>query len=94
MFLTALTATFLPSSCLGDLMELPFFTVVPMKSAPFSEVEAAPFATALTGTFLDWAISRDVVLLKPNWNWPETTPGTIAAPPWAGVISSLRPRFS
>lgn len=92
MLLSALTATFLPSNCLADLIGLPFFTVVPMKSAPSSAVEATPFATTLTGTFLDWATSRDVVLLKPNWNWPETTPGTIAAPPWAGVSSSLRPR--
>jgi hypothetical protein len=94
MFLSVLMATFLPSRSLGDLMALPFFTMRPLKSLPCTPVEAIPLTTALTGTLLVWATINDVTLLKPNWNWPLTTPGTIAAPPCAVEMVSFRPCFS
>ncbi len=68
MFFSVLMATFLPSRSFGDLTGLSPLTVSASKSLPTSPVEAIPFATAFTGTSLDRAIMRDVMLLKPNWN--------------------------
>lgn len=74
-------------------MALPFLTVMAPKSLPATPVDATPLAMAFTGTPLDWAIISEVMLENPNWNWLETTPGTIAAPPCAAVIDSFRPRL-
>lgn len=93
MFFSVLTATFFPSSSFADLIGLPFFTVMAPKSLPATPVEATPLTTAFTGTFWLWAIISEVMLLNPNWNWPLTTPGTIAAPPCAVVMDSFRPRL-
>lgn len=91
MFFSVLTATFLPSSSFADLRVLPFLTTRAPKSLPETPVEATPLAMAFTGTLLDSASIREVMLEKPNWNWPLTTPGTMAAPPCASVIDSFRP---
>lgn len=91
MFFSVLMATFLPSRSFADLTELPFFTAIPAKSLPCKPVEAMPLETALIGTPDAWAISREVTLEKPNGNCPLATPGTIAAPPEAVDMSSLRP---
>jgi hypothetical protein len=66
---------------------------IPPKSALSLPVDATPLDTTLSGNPRDWAISSEVTLLNPNWNWPLTTPGTIAAPPWplSRVSSMLRP---
>lgn len=82
----------MPPSSLADFSALPFGTAISAKSAPGFPVEATPLTTALTGTFLDRATSSEVMLLKPKSNCPETTPGTIAAPPCASVGSSFSPR--
>ena len=50
-------------------------------------------ATTLRGSPRDWAISSEVTLLNPNWNWPLTTPGTIAAPPWPVSMVRSMPRL-
>lgn len=91
MFLSVLTATFLPSRSLADLIGLSLFTTTAPKSAFCLPVEPTPLTTTLTGTPLDWATISEVEFEKPNWNWPLTTPGTIAAPPCAMVIDRLRP---
>lgn len=93
MFLRVLTATFLPSRSLAVFSGLFPFTTMPAKSPPSLPVEATPLATALTGTFLSAAIISEVTLEKPNWNWPLTTPGTIAAPPWAPTSVRSMPRL-
>ncbi len=92
MFFRVLMATFLPSSSFADPTGLSPLTVSAAKSLPASPVEAMPFATARTGTLLDWAIISEVMLEKPNSNWPLTTPGTMAAPPCALEKSSFSPR--
>ena len=38
---------------------------------------------------LGCASISDVMLLNPNWNCPLTTPGMIAAPPWALTMLQL-----
>jgi hypothetical protein len=55
-------------------------------------VEATLLDTTLRGSPRSWAITSEVTLLNPNWNWPLTTSGTIAAPPWpvSRVSSMLR----
>ncbi|RAJ86882.1 hypothetical protein K377_02563 [Streptomyces sp. PsTaAH-137] len=93
MFLRVLTATFLPSRSFADFRALPFLTTTAPKSAPSLPVEPTPFATTLMGTPVDWAIIKLVELENPNWNWPLTTPGTMAAPPCAVVIDRVRPCF-
>lgn len=91
MFFSVLTATFLPSSSFADFRLLPFLTTRAPKSLPDTPVEATPLAMAFTGTFCDSASISEVMLENPNWNWPLTTPGTMAAPPCARVIDSFRP---
>ena len=87
-------ATFLPSRSFADPIALPFFTATPVKSLPATPVEAMALETALTGTPLLRAISREVTLENPNWNCPPATPGTIAAPLDAFEIWSFSPRLS
>jgi hypothetical protein len=91
MFLRVLTATRLPARSAAVLIEASRVTTPP-KSALSLPVEATPLDTTLRGSPRDWAISSEVTLLNPNWNWPLTTPGTIAAPPWplSRVSSMLR----
>ncbi len=72
-------------------MALPAGTRMPAKSFAASAVAWLPDATTLTGRPLSVARSSEVVLLKPNWYWPLTTPGMIAAPPWASSVFSSRP---
>ena len=86
------TATERPARSFADFTGLSFFTRTPVTSAPTLPLEAAPLTTDFTGTPLVCASIREVVLLKPNWNWPLTTPGMIAAPPCAVTIFSSIPR--
>ncbi|GAB3565546.1 hypothetical protein GCM10027445_11190 [Amycolatopsis endophytica] len=90
MFFNVLTATFLPARSAAVLIGLSGLTTTAPKSLPCMPVEELPELTTFTGRPWDWASSSDVVLLKPNWNCPLITPGTIAAPPCA--VSSVRSR--
>jgi hypothetical protein len=94
MFWSVFTATVRPARSFADFTELFFFTRTPVTSAPTLPLDAAPLTTDFTGTPLVCASIKDVVLLKPNWNCPLTTPGMIAAPPCAVTIFSSIPRLA
>jgi hypothetical protein len=82
MLFSVLTATRLPSRSVASAMSLPSGATTALKSAPTSPVVLLPAATMRTSMPLSLATSSEVLLEKPNSNWPDSTPGRMAAPPW------------
>ena len=68
------------------------FTTTPEKSLPASPVEEAPLVSTFSGTPFSRATMREVMLPKPNWNWPLVTPATVTAPPEPACSVRSMPR--
>jgi hypothetical protein len=92
MLSSVLTATRVPARSAAVEMQLSGRATTALKSAPGSPVDAVPPATTSSGRPCSAATSTDVVLPKPNWKSPLTTPGTMAAPPWPLCRVSSIPR--
>ena len=94
MLFRVFTPTVLPCRSAASWMSLSARTRTSAKSSPWTPVELLALAMICSGSPWDRATIRDVTLLKPKSISPLTTDGTMAAPPWAWVMSSSRPSSS